>query len=252
MNSAVSFMRCFKADFHIHTCISPCADITMTPSVVAERLVRYGIDWIAITDHNTTRNVQAFQKALSRNGIKVMPGIEIQTVEDVHILGYFPDVETAESAGRAVEQRLPPVAIDPERDGYSLLVDETDAFKDMVTLPFGFPTSLNIEEALRLIGSFGGLPVFAHVFRGLGLFYQMGILPESAKGIPLEVYLLEKRALIPAYCGTYPTALFSSSDAHTPEALGDARMEICCESRTFSEFLKAVRAEAGRSIRLCR
>ena len=245
-------MRCFKADFHIHTCLSPCADIAMTPRAIAERLIRFGIDWIAITDHNTTRNVRAFQQALSRNGIKVMPGIEIQTVEDVHILGYFPDSETAESAGQEVEQRLPSVAIDPERDGYSLLVDDADAFREMVTLPFGFPTSLNIEEALRLIGSFGGLPVFAHVFRGLGLFYQMGILPESAKGIPLEVYLLEKRALIPAYCGTYPTALFSSSDAHTPEALGDARMEICCESRTFSEFLKAVRAEAGRSIRLCR
>jgi len=252
LNSAVSSMKCFKADFHIHTCLSPCANITMTPGAIAERLIRHGIDWIAITDHNTARNVRAFQRALARSGIKVMPGIEIQTVEDVHVLGYFPDSDTVESAGREVEQHLPSVAIDPERDGYSLLVDDADAFQEMLTLPFGFPTTLDIEETVRLIKRFGGQPVFAHVFRGLGLFYQMGILPESARGIPLEVYLLEKRTQIPLFCGSFPTTLLSSSDAHNPDALGEARMEICCESRNFSEFQKAIRAEEGRSIRLCR
>jgi len=236
---------------HIHTCLSPCADITMTPSAVCERLVRYGIDWIALADHNSTRNVRAFQRALGRNGIKVMPGIEIQTREDVHILGYFPDAQAAESAGGEVERCLPNVPVDPERDGYSLLVDEHDAFLEVVALPFGFPTSLDIDETVRLIRSYGGQPVFAHVFRNLGLFTQMGLLPESARGIPLEVYLLEKRALVQRFCGTVPVTILSSSDAHSPEALGEARMEICCESRNFSEFVKAIHTQEGRSVRLC-
>jgi PHP family Zn ribbon phosphoesterase len=245
-------MKCFKADFHIHTCLSPCADITMTPGTIAEALSQKGLDWVAITDHNSTRNVRVFRNVLYEHGIIMIPGIEVHTREDVHILAYFPDVDTAEYFGSIVEAHLPEFETDPERDGYSLVVDEHDQFIGQIPKPFGFPTTLDIDSVVSLIRNNKGIAVFAHVFRAMGIFYQLGLLPEKQKEIPLEIYHLEKKKFLSGYIDTqHPVSLLSSSDAHTPDSIQEAKMEICCDTRSFDEFRKALLQEEGRSVRLC-
>src|SRR6056297_1533562 len=131
LSSPERSMQCYRADFHIHSCLSPCADITMTPHQVVGKLLEKHIDWAALTDHNTTRNLASFEKVFKGSGVAFLPGIEIQTVEDIHILGYFPDVETAQQCGLEVEEALPDIEIDPEKNGYQLVADENDNFQEM-------------------------------------------------------------------------------------------------------------------------
>lgn len=225
----------------------------MTPAAIAEKLVQLGIDWVAITDHNSARNVRVFHKVLAAKGITVLPGIEIHTEEDVHILGYFATIERVEEFGFFIEAKLPAIPVEPERDGYSLQVDEQDAFTEMVSLPFQFPTNLNLEEALKSIEEYGGIAVFAHIFRSMGLLYQLGIIPEKSKGLPLEVFPLEKlESLLKSGQCRDNQVFLRSSDSHTLDSISQAKMQIICENRSFEEFTKAILGVHGRQIKICR
>ncbi len=241
-------MQCFKADFHIHTCLSPCADLTMTPNQIVQKLIENHIDWAAVTDHNTTRNLAVFERVYKRHGVSFLPGIEIQTVEDVHMLGYFPSVEQACKVGEIVEESLPDHESDPEVDGYQLMVSETDDFTEMCLKPYSFPTSLTLEACISLIERNDGIAVYAHVDKAMSIIYQLGFIPPDPF-IPCEIYM-------PSKLGQYTSqlmgrTLLSSSDAHNLDSFSEAKMMIKCRNRTFEEFRKAVLKIDGREVILC-
>lgn len=243
-------MQCYRADFHIHSCLSPCADITMTPHPVVEKLLENHIDWAALTDHNTTRNLASFERVFKAAGVAFLPGIEIQTVEDIHILGYFPDVETAQKAGIKVEEALPAIEIDPEKNGYQLLVDEQDDFQDMVLKPFGFPTRLTLAETVNLVKQFQGVPVYAHVERAMGVIVQLGLVPQTPPDMVCELYMPSKYQ---AYASQLSSrTVFSSSDSHNLDSFSEAKMMVKCKSRTFEELNQAIKKTDGREVLLCR
>ena len=242
-------MKCFNADFHIHSCLSPCADLSMTPRFLARRLSELGIDWVAITDHNSTRNLEPFSQAFTQAGIALLLGMEIQTQEDVHLLAYFPDFEQARSMGKLVESHLPVLEVDPERNGYQLEVDASDQFTGMCEKALGFSTDLTLEQAVQATRQRNGEVVFAHVFRHFGVITQLGLLPETLPDVPCEVYREDQLA------GPFPwrgaRTILCSSDAHHPDALRPARMKVCAMNRSFEEFQKALRKQEGRGIELC-
>lgn len=243
-------MQCFKADFHIHSCLSPCADITMTPNQVARRLVENHIDWAALTDHNSTRNLDVFERVFRRAGIAFLPGMEVQTLEDVHVLAFFKDVDTALEVGNEIEKNLPNIEIDPEKAGYQLLVDIDDEFTDMLLKPFGFPTRLPLERLLGIVDRAGGLAVYAHIDKAMGVIEQLGFIPEQPSDMACELYMPSK---YPQYERQISNrTVLSSSDSHNLDSLRTAKMVIRCESRTFSELVKAIRKEDGREVILCR
>ncbi|HDZ84616.1 MAG TPA: PHP domain-containing protein, partial [Nitrospirae bacterium] len=76
----------FKADLHIHTCLSPCADLNMSPLAVVNAAAEKGIDIIAVTDHNSAENVLAAQRAALDKDITVLAGMEIASSEEAHII----------------------------------------------------------------------------------------------------------------------------------------------------------------------
>ena len=242
-------MQCYRVDFHIHSCLSPCADLTMTPKQVVKKLLEKHIDWAAITDHNTTRNLKPFEKAFKSSGIAFLPGIEIQTVEDIHVLGYFSNVETAQKAGLEVEQALPEFQIDPEKNGYQLLTDEQDEFLDMLLKPYGFPTRLTLDETIDLIRGHNGIPVYAHVEKAMGVIVQLGFIPQEPSDMACELYM-------PSKYDSYASQLsartvLSSSDAHNLDSFSEAKMTVKCESRKFDELCKALEKIDGREVELC-
>ncbi len=85
-----------KADLHIHTCLSPCGDLDMSPRKIVQTAMEKGLDMIAITDHNSTRNVRTCVEIGKKSGLFVIPGCEVNTQEEVHCLCYFPDLEAME------------------------------------------------------------------------------------------------------------------------------------------------------------
>ena len=96
-------------DFHIHSCLSPCGDDEMTPWNLVGMAKVMGLDAIALTDHNTTRNLPQAMAAGEAYGVTVLPGMEVSSKEDVHILGYFPSLEAALAAGDEVYSHLPDI-----------------------------------------------------------------------------------------------------------------------------------------------
>jgi len=137
----------YRADLHVHSCLSPCAELTMVPSVVCDSEVEI----ISITDHNSARNVAAFI-SLCSNKI-IVPGIEIHSLEDVHVLGYFPDIKDALAVSEVVEQMLPKFEYDPEKYGYEVVLNEQEEFTESLDYYLGFPVSMTIEDILQLLQS---------------------------------------------------------------------------------------------------
>ena len=97
----------FMVDTHIHTCLSPCAELDMHPSAIVDAAVRAGLDTIAVCDHNSAENAAAVQRAGKAAGLAVIPGMEITSAEEVHILGLLPDMAAALELQSKVYRALP-------------------------------------------------------------------------------------------------------------------------------------------------
>jgi len=222
----------------------------MTPSEIAGKLAENQIDWAAITDHNSARNVTVFKEVFEEEGIAFIPGIEVQTYEDVHVLGYFPDCETAAEFGQKIEDKLPDYEINPERDGYQLVVDRAGNFTDMVLRPLSMPADISLDETLELIDTHNGIGIYAHIDKAMGVIYQLGIIPPEPVNTPCEIYMPKKLEQYKPQLKE--RAVLSSSDAHNLDSFGNSKMAICCHSRTFVEFKGAINHQDGRDVRICR
>jgi predicted metal-dependent phosphoesterase TrpH len=98
-----------RADLHIHSCLSPCGDDTMTPFDLVGMSLLNGLDLIALTDHNTAKNCPAAMAAAREYGIGFIPGMEVTTAEDVHCVCLFPTLESAMDFDSMLEKRIPPI-----------------------------------------------------------------------------------------------------------------------------------------------
>ena len=100
-------MKKFRADLHVHTVLSPCAEVEMIPPLIVQEALERNINIIAITDHNASANVPAVQKAALGSSLKVLAGMEVQSREDVHLLCLFENYETLAIWQSAVDASLP-------------------------------------------------------------------------------------------------------------------------------------------------
>ena len=182
-------------DLHMHSCLSPCADDDMTPANICGMAHIKGLDAIAVTDHNTARNLPYVKEAADYYGLILLPGMEITTKEEVHLLGYFQDVETAVKVGEIFSSHLPPMKNRPSYFGNQLVMntdDEVVAEEDRLLIG---ATDLTIEQCAAIIREHGGAPVPAHINRGSnGLLKNLGMFPvgvdfpvvEVTPGLPVD------------------------------------------------------------------
>ncbi|PLV60005.1 PHP domain-containing protein [Thermotoga sp. KOL6] len=218
-----------RADLHIHTCLSPCADLLMIPPVVEKASSK--VEILGVVDHNSARNSPSFMKMKKI----VVPGIEIQTVEDVHLLALFSRVEDALMVTEIVYEHLPRIKHDHEKLGYQLLVDEKGNYIGYEDVPLGFPTDFTISRAVDLILSFKGLPVYAHVEKRFGVLYQLGFFPD------LEVTVAEvvskegkKKAEEKRY------RVIVTSDAHFPSDIGKRYIDLYDHPNSPEDVIKGI------------
>ncbi len=174
-------------DLHMHSCLSPCADDDMTPANICGMAYIKGLQAIAVTDHNTGRNLPYVKEAADHYGLIFMPGMEITTKEEVHLLGYFKDVETAVEVGEIFSSHLPPMKNKPDFFGNQLVMntdDEVVAVEDRLLIG---ATDLDLEECTRIIREHGGAAVPAHINRGHGLLTNLGLFPTEPEFPVVEV-----------------------------------------------------------------
>ena len=177
-------MKKFRADLHVHTVLSPCAGVEMIPPLIVEEALQRGIRLIAITDHNGTANIAAVQKAARGTELVVLPGMELQTREEVHVLCLFDELEQAEALQSWVDARLPDMPNNPDFFGEQFVVDETGDFIRREERLLLSSVEATLHEAWQEVSQLGGLFIPAHVNRTAnGLLALLGLVPTD---IPVE------------------------------------------------------------------
>jgi hypothetical protein len=235
-------MRELKADLHVHTCLSPCARNEMTPTAIVRQAKTRGLDMIAICDHNSAENVAAVAKAGQRGSVSVIPGIEVTSREEVHVLGWFDAQESLMRMQAVVYDHLPGEN-DPRAFGRQVVVDQWDQATRINTNLLIGATTLTLEQVVGAIHDCGGLAVASHVDRpSFGLVGQLGFIPD---GLELDALEVSPRASVKDW-GHFP--LVTSSDAHSLEDIGKSYSRFLVQEGTVEEIRKAFRGEHGRRV----
>jgi len=240
----------FCADLHIHTALSPCAMDEMTPCGIVQAALNVGLQMIAICDHNSARNVAAVQEA-GAGAIGVIPGIEITSEEEVHVLGLFPDVEAAGHVSEAIREGLPETGPVSKHFGSQLLMDASGRVLGEETKMLGVASAYTLTEAVALIKRHGGLAVASHVDRpSFSVLSQLGMFPEDVEFDAIEISAAgwqQDRAEDFAFLGL---PMVTSSDSHFLSDLGIAYTILEMQHASFDELARALRNEGGRRCHL--
>jgi PHP family Zn ribbon phosphoesterase len=244
-------LKDFRVDLHVHTVLSPCAEIEMLPLLIVEEANRRGIQVIAITDHNATANIQAVMLAAAGTGLTVLPGMELQTREEVHVLALFQNLEDVTRLQTIVDERLPHLKNDPEHFGVQLVVDQAGEILSQEDRLLITSANISIEEAVNLIRLNHGLAIPAHVNRkGYGLIQTLGFVPEEVNVPALEIsrHIQPSQAYqIYPQIRKYP--LIQNGDVHClDDFLGATIFSV--ETPSLREMELALAGLEGRSFRV--
>lgn len=235
----------FKADMHIHTCLSPCADLEMSPKNIVKEAKRKGLDIIGICDHNSAENFPAIEKTGNKEGIKVIGGIEITSREEVHVLALFENERDLFLMQEAVYATLHGIN-DEKRYGLQVVANENDevlCFNNKLLIG---ATEMSIEEVVELIHKFNGIAIAAHVDReGFSIIANLGFIPESLELDALEIVEPSKRDNINAGKNF---VFITSSDAHFINDIGKRYTCFLMKESTFEEIRKCLSGENGRKV----
>ena len=180
-------MKCYY-DFHIHSCLSPCADMEMTPHSIAGMSYINGLNAIAVADHNCARNIRAVAKAAEQYGICTVPAIEAESAENIHLLCLFPDIDAAEEMGALLESHLPPIKNRPDIFGEQWIMNELDEKAGQIDALLINATDLTIEQIKEETQNRGGICVAAHIDREKnGIVAILGCVPDNMNFSTLEL-----------------------------------------------------------------
>ena len=212
-------MRPFRADLHVHTVLSPCAEVEMIPPLIVRTALEKNIDLIAITDHNASANVGAVQKAAEGTSLTVLPGMEIQSREEVHLLTLFENLKALEGWQREVDRALPELPNRPEFFGEQFVVDETGEFLHREPRLLLNSTTFSIDEIFERVRDLGGIVIPAHVERfSFGLFPTLGLISENWNVLALEISrLITPQKAVETFPAMKSYPLMQSGDVHRLE-----------------------------------
>jgi hypothetical protein len=240
-------VKTYIAELHSHTVLSPCAEIEMIPPLVVPEAIERGINLLAVTDHNASANVIAVQQAAQGTGLIVLPGMEVQTQEEVHVVCLFDTLEQLAAWQEVVDGHLPPLENDVERFGEQLVVNAAGDFVRREPRLLLTSISLPIDNVIERVNAIGGLAIPAHVDRKAnGLLEILGFVPANARVEALEI---SRHITVDVAPVRYPQIrgypLVRNGDAHRlNEFLGVN--EFLIESPTIVELKMALRRENGR------
>ena len=242
-------LRRFRTDLHIHTCLSPCGDLGVYPRFLVSRALELGLDIVAVTDHNSAANAAATLRAARGTGLTVLPGLEIASAEEVHVLGLFAAVKDALAVQAEVYRGLPalPAAAPFVRE--QVIVDDRDGVRGFCRRFLMAATRLSLGKVVELVHRRGGLAIAAHIDRpSFSVVSQLGFIPP---GLGLDAVEVASDSPEPAGIESGPGPLpprLRSSDAHGPGEIGRAGTDFLLEAPSLEEIGMALRGEGGRKV----
>ncbi len=232
-------MRGFKGDLHIHTCLSPCADLEMSPLKVIRKAVEKGLDIIAICDHNSAKNTPYAFNLSKKFPIVVLPGIEVNSIEEVHILSIFDTPEKALLFQKYVYDGIKGKN-DEDLFGIQAVVNEFDEVEEIEDRLLISASSMSVEEIVEKTHSLDGIAIASHIDReAYSIIGKLGFIPPSLSLDGIEI----SKTGSPKHIPEGFTAI-SSSDAHRLEEIGEVWTIFYTDTPDLKGIKKAL--ETGR------
>ena len=235
-----------SADLHIHSALSSCAEGGMTPDKILKKVIGLGIDVFAITDHNSGFNCAAFHAAAKERNILFIPGIELQSSEEIHLLGYFPDTQALERFCTSIvtPRIMKGMKNDPSRFGnqtkISILGNIIGEEEDMLSMPL----SISIEDLVDQVHEFDGIAVAAHLDRGFSVISQLGYIPPQLGLDAVEVRdPNEIERIRSEFLGENDLNIISSSDSHYIDMMRAPSMKLWLKNSDVISCLNCIRGD---------
>ncbi len=244
-------MSAYWADLHLHSCLSPCGDLLMTPQNIIDRALDLGLDLIAITDHNSAENVETAVKLAEQTPLTVLPGMEVETKEEVHLLCLFAEVEQVLAWQHQVYAALPQQKNQEEVFGPQVVTDLQDCYARKVDRLLMAATSFKVEEVVAKVKEIGGVVIPSHVDKNkYSLLASLGFIPPKlgieAVEISTNVTAAEARKQFPQLSDY---SLITNSDAHYLQEIMKS-MKLSLPQLTLEEFKSALNSTRNRQITL--
>lgn len=236
-------MTATRFDLHLHSALSACAENTLSPRQIVARAVESNLDMIAVTDHNASAHAPLLARLGEACGLVVVPGMEVTSREEVHLLALFADLAGLHAFQKTVDGALPEVRNDTDHFGWQLVYDERDEVVDVDERLRQIGTGLGLDDLVDRIHAGGGVAVPAHVFRARNsLTSQLGFVNPGAAYDAVEVSVRTWRQQglhLGQTIAGYPVIV--GSDAHFLEDIGRCPAAVPQAVRTVPELLAALR-----------
>lgn len=235
-------MKTLTYDLHLHSCLSPCGDNDMTPANIAGMAKIIGLDLIALTDHNSCKNCPAVAIAAREYGLLFLPGMELTTAEEVHVLCYFASLDAAMDFDRYVSDHLPDTPNKPMFFGDQLIYNEQDQISCTEQRLLISATDLPFDAIYDLVNQYDGIMVPAHINKPTtSLLGNLGFIPENSRFSCVEIKQetdwasLQQQYPYLANCNH-----LCSSDAHDLNTIHEPIYTIKTAGTTLPDILSAI------------
>jgi PHP family Zn ribbon phosphoesterase len=245
-------MRGLLVDLHLHTILSACAEIEMIPPLIVQRALALHLDVIAITDHNTADNAGAVieaAEAIAGPDLTVLPGMEVTTREEAHMLCLFDTVDQAREWQEAVLAALPQRQNNAELFGEQYVVDASGKYIRTEERLLAAATSLSVEQVVTQVNALGGICLPAHIDRpSCSIIASLGFIPPhlDIAGVEMSsLTSLKKTVKWGAILGGW--GVLVNSDAHRLNEMS-ARTRIRVTAPTVAEIRLALEGKNGRGL----
>jgi len=225
-------------DLHIHSCLSPCGDELMTPNNIVGMSKLKELDMIAVTDHNTAMHLPAIKAVADVMGVAILPGMELTTREEAHLLAYFQTVEEAVAFSKEIYPFLPDIPNRPDLFGpQTQLSEEDEPVREEGKLLIS-ALDKGVDELVPMILDRGGLAVPAHINRGSnGILNALGFLPPD---VPFSALEVSRDFPLPAK-GIPHLMHLHSSDAHYLENILEREVYLELDEASPQAFFHSIK-----------
>ncbi|MBS4535954.1 PHP domain-containing protein [Clostridium sp. D2Q-14] len=226
-------------DLHIHSALSPCADNSMTPNNIINMAYIKGLDIISVTDHNSYFNVETIMKLGEFRNILVIPGIEVTTAEDIHLLCYFHNVKALKNFGEKIYENLPNIKNKENIFGNQLVLDKEDNKINEIDKLLINASKFKIDDVYHMVMEERGVIIPAHIDKkSYSILSVLGFIPEKYDIKFVEISnKLYNRELIKNYRVIY------NSDAHYLQDINEPINEIDIKNKTIDKVLEYFKVE---------
>ena len=235
-------MNTYKADLHIHTVLSPCGDLDMSPSNIIRKAQEEGLAVIGITDHNSTRQCAVIQELGQSQGIEVLAGAEVTTSEEVHCLAFFEHPTALAAFQQFLDERLPTVKNKPETFGYQVVVDANDLILHEEEHLLISAIDAGINEIADQVHALQGIFIPAHIDKMQNSLYsQLGFFPADlqVEGMEISRHTGHTETL-KAHPELQDFAFIQSSDAHYLHEIGSVYTNMQMDAPDFANIRQAL------------